>query len=89
MANTEKISVTLSPDLAQSVNDAVSTGRYASPSEVVRAALLNWQTLEPNQLGEVERLKNAWQAGVASGASEPFDMDKIKADARARLPIGR
>ncbi len=37
------------------------------------------------QSAEVERLRTAWNEGLASGAPQPLDMNKTKAKARAQM----
>jgi antitoxin ParD1/3/4 len=39
MQTAEKLSITLSPELAQMIRDKVTSGAYASNSEVIREAL--------------------------------------------------
>ncbi len=43
MTAIEKMSVTLTPDLAALVREAVERGDYASPSEGIRDALRDWK----------------------------------------------
>ncbi|MHB2265698.1 type II toxin-antitoxin system ParD family antitoxin [Aliihoeflea sp. PC F10.4] len=85
MATVEKVSISLSSELASSVRNAVESGRYGSASEVVREALREWKQREPLRRQEVERLRTAWQEGIESGASQPLDLDTIKRQAKARL----
>ena len=85
MSTVEKISIALSPELAQQVRAAVSSGKYGSASEVVREALRDWVMREPLRVAEVERLRRAWQQGLASGDPAPLDIEAIKRKARQRL----
>lgn len=85
MGAVEKISVALSTDLLRQVREAVDSGKYGSASEVVREALREWALREPLRAAEVDRLRRAWNEGLASGEAEPFDIEAIKAKARARL----
>ena len=89
MSNVEKISVSLSHELLDAVREAVDSGEYGSASEVVREALREWKLRKPLRLAEVERLRKAWDEGVASGLSQPFSMEEIKAEARARFEARR
>ncbi len=43
MGQVDKRSITLSPELAQAVDDVVAAGEYASASEVIRDALRQWK----------------------------------------------
>ncbi|NGN43306.1 type II toxin-antitoxin system ParD family antitoxin [Mesorhizobium sp. CGMCC 1.15528] len=85
MPTVEKVSVALSSDLLEMVKKAVSTGEYASASEVIREALRDWKLRQPLRQAEVERLRKAWTDGVASGESQPFDIEEIKQRARGRF----
>ena len=45
MANVERLSIALTPDMATIVRQAVESGDYASASEVIRDALREWKDL--------------------------------------------
>ncbi len=85
MPSVEKVSVALSSDLLEMVKKAVSTGEYASASEVIREALRDWKLRQPLRQAEVERLRKAWSDGITSGEAQPFDIDEIKRRARERF----
>lgn len=89
MANVEKVSVALSRELLNSVQEAVASGEYGSASEVVREALREWKLREPLRKQEVERLRRAWAEGLDSGPSRPIDADAVKRTGRERLRNGR
>ena len=89
MSNVEKVSVSLSHELLDSVREAVESGEYGSASEVIREALREWKLRKPLRQAEIERLRKAWDEGIASGGFEPFDMDEILAEARARFASRR
>ena len=77
MPHTEKISITLTPELAAMVNEAVATGNYASTSEVIREALRDWrekQLVRQRQLQEIGRL---WDEGIQSGPGRFRDMEEL------------
>jgi antitoxin ParD1/3/4 len=85
MSTVEKVSVALSSELLQMVKDAVASGEYASASEVIREALRDWRVRQPLRQAEVERLRKAWSEGLASGPSQPFDIEDTKRRARERF----
>ena len=85
MPNVEKLSVALTSDMVTIVRQAVSSGDYASASEVVREALREWQQRRAVDRDVVERLRELWEEGLASGPAEPLDMAAIKREARACL----
>ncbi|MEA1649174.1 type II toxin-antitoxin system ParD family antitoxin [Nitrospirillum sp. BR 11164] len=80
-----KLSIALTPELADAVKSAVASGDYASDSEVIREALREWkQRRAPVLHGETE-LRRLWAEGLASGAGRFDDIDAIKREARRRL----
>jgi antitoxin ParD1/3/4 len=80
----KKLHLSLEPELAERVDDAVASGAYASANEVVEDALRCW--MERSALAaDVDALKRLWREGIESGQSEALDMDDIKRAARARL----
>lgn len=52
MRNAEKVTVTLMPDLLQSVRDTVEAGEFATASEALNDAVRVWQR---QRLEEAER----------------------------------
>ena len=89
MANVEKISVALPPDMAGLVRKAVESGDYASSSEVIREALREWKARRAARNDAVAELRRMWEQGVASGDSAELDMAAIKKRGRQRLQASR
>jgi antitoxin ParD1/3/4 len=85
MANVEKVSVALTPEMLAVVREAVESGEYASSSEVMREALREWTRRRALERTEVEALQRLWQEGLESGPGRFPDMAAIKAEARRRL----
>ena len=85
MANLEKLSIALTPEMAGLVRRAVESGEYASTSEVVREALREWKQRRALQQRDIEELRRLWEEGLASGPERFEDMDAIKAEARRRF----
>lgn len=85
MANVEKVSIALTPEIAAVVRQAVESGEYASNSEIVREALRDWKLKRTLQRQEVEEMRRIWNEGLHSGASRFAGMAEIKAEARRRL----
>lgn len=83
MANVEKLSIALTPDMAAVVREAVDSGDYASASEVVRDALREWKLKRAVESEVIAELRRLWQEGLDSGPAEPLDMEEIKRAARA------
>jgi antitoxin ParD1/3/4 len=57
----EKISIALPPEMVAKVRQAVSTGEYASSSEVVRDALRDWTHKRQLQQNGIAELRQLWQ----------------------------
>ena len=85
MANVEKVSVALTPEMLAVVREAVESGEYASSSEVMREALRDWKRRRALERIEIEELRRLWQEGLESGPGRFADMAAIKAEARRRL----
>lgn len=85
MANVEKLSIALTPEMATVVKQCVESGEYASNSEVIRDALRDWRLKRTLQENKFFKLQSLWQAGLESGDGRFADMEVIKAEARKRL----
>jgi len=84
MANVEKVSVALTPEMAAIVRKAVETGEYASSSEVIREALRDWNRKRLLREKEIEEIRLLWNEGLESGPGRFADIEEIKAEARRR-----
>lgn len=76
----ERITITLTLDLATRVKSAVEAGRYGSVSEVLRQALRDWELAEARRQAELAALRAEVQVGVAqaqAGKARAFDADRI------------
>ena len=88
MPEIERLTITMPPELAAVVKQAVEAGDYASISEVVRAALRDWKLKRALQLEELAALKAVIDKGladVAAGRLNDFDTDRIIARGRKLL----
>ncbi|WP_250888568.1 type II toxin-antitoxin system ParD family antitoxin [Mesorhizobium sp. dw_380] len=70
MGQVDKRSITLSPELAQAVDDVVAAGEYASASEVIRDALRQWKDRRDLLGYTVEELRKLVQEGIDSGPAQ-------------------
>ncbi len=80
----EKISISLTPDLAAILQKAVEKDGYASTSEVVREALRDWRAKRAARQQTIEEAGRLWDEGIASGRSGFHSVEEIIADERAR-----
>ncbi len=85
MPNVEKMSLALTARQAAMMRDAVSTGAYATTSEIVREAMRDWETKWMARNEEIRRLKALWDEGKASGPAQPLDFDELRKEAAAKL----
>lgn len=77
---TKSTSVPLDDNSAQYVEDQVSSGRFASASDVVREAL----ELMREREAKLAALRAAIHEGLHSGDAKPIDREAFYAQARAR-----
>jgi antitoxin ParD1/3/4 len=87
MSKVEKISVALTPEMAQMVKANVGSGDYASSSELIREALREWRQRREMQVQAREELGKLSDVGVASG--EPIDGPVAIGGLHAKLGAGR
>lgn len=67
MSKVEKVSVALTPELADAVRVAVEAGDYASTSEAIREAIRQWNERREERAAKLADLRAAIQKGVDSG----------------------
>ena len=76
MAQAEKISITLPPDMLASIKDKVQTGLYGSTSEVIRDAVRLWQKQDEEHQARLsvirQRLENSANSGRPVPLTEAF-----------------
>jgi len=85
MPDIQKVSIALTGEQLAALKEAVETGEYATTSEAVREALREWQWKREFRGSELERLREAWDKGVASGRAAPMTRDEFLQEARKRL----
>jgi antitoxin ParD1/3/4 len=73
MANVEKLSIALPPEMAGSVRDAVQSGEYATASEVIREALRDWKLKRRMAALEEDELRRLVREGIESGPGIPAE----------------
>jgi antitoxin ParD1/3/4 len=85
MANVEKISIALTPEMNTFVREAVQTGDYASASEVMREALRDWRQRRTERAHAIGELGRLWDEGISSGPSVDGReaLDRIRAEVQA------
>lgn len=80
----EGLQVSLTDDLKEFVNARVSSGEYASASEVISNAL-RLMGLQEENAAKLKWLQQAYREGIASGDAGEWDFEAFKIKARARL----
>jgi antitoxin ParD1/3/4 len=87
MANVKKRSLSLTPDLDDAIQRRIASGRYASQSEVIRAALRVLERDEEEQARKLAALDAALARGIADAeAGRVMRLDD--AFARIRKELG-
>jgi len=87
VADHDKLTVLLPPDLARTVREALDGERYLVESDVVIDALNDWKVKQAIRADKLARLRELVSDGLSSGA-EPLasdEFDRIKRKGRARL----
>ncbi len=85
MSTVKKLSIALTPEMANEVQAAVSSGDYASSSEVIREALRDWRRKRALHAQEIEELRKLWREGIDSGPGRYESIDELIDSARKRL----
>ena len=81
------MTISLSPQQASRVQQAVATGDYASNSEVMREALRLWEQREEIRALELGRLKRAYIEGMASGEGREVTAEALLAEFKEKALI--
>ncbi|MCZ6805034.1 MAG: type II toxin-antitoxin system ParD family antitoxin [Proteobacteria bacterium] len=87
MMRVERITVTLTADMAKTVKGAVTSGHFASNSEVVRETLRDWRQKQLIQTRELEALRQDIGQGlddIEKGRVKDFDTGRIVAKGKKR-----
>jgi antitoxin ParD1/3/4 len=87
MANVEKLSVAVTPEMAAMLREVVGSGEYASASEVVRDAMREWRARRDERAKALEEIGKLWDEGIASGTS--VDGKEALGRIRAKLTADR
>ena len=85
MSNVEKISVSLPQEMTAIMKDAVSTGAYASTSEIVRDALRDWQQKQVERDVVIKKYRKMVDDALASGPLSDYSIEDIVQRGRERL----
>ena len=81
MTTAEKISIALPPEMVRTVRSAVSTGEYASSSEVIRDALRDWTYKRSLRQQGVTEFRKVWEEAMndkSSGISPDEVLDRLE-----------
>lgn len=88
MSAIERITVTLTAEMAEEVRAAVKAGEYASNSEIIREALRDWKYKKVVRDGQLEKLRAGIQEGlsdVKAGRVKNFSARRIVEKGKKRL----
>jgi antitoxin ParD1/3/4 len=85
MPNVEKVSVSMTPQHAELLRDAVNSGAYATGSEVVREAMRDWSAKWMQKREDIAKLRAMWEEGKASGPAVEVDFEAVLDEARREI----
>lgn len=77
------LTISLSQRQIARLQQAVASGSYASNSEVLRDALRLWEQRRELRELKLNRLKRAYDEGMASGEDRPIDAESLLAELKA------
>ena len=92
MTELERLTITLTPELADTIKAAINEGDYASASEVIREALREWKVRRELRHEELAALKADIDKAldeVAAGRLAEFNRERIVERARKLLAAHR
>lgn len=85
MRSIHKISIALTGEQIGVLKAAVEAGEYATTSEIVREAIRDWQFKRELRQEDIQRLRQMWDEGKASGKAKQVDLAGLRQEARLRL----
>jgi antitoxin ParD1/3/4 len=85
MSNVQKISISLTPEMASALKEVVATGAYASTSEIMREALRDWEAKQLRKQEQMAKLRKMLQDSLDSGPPVPFVPGDTQRRGRERL----
>ena len=71
MSEVRKVSIALTEEQIEALKAVVATGEHTRTSEVVREAIRDWQFKRELRQKDIERLRQLWDEGKASGPLKP------------------
>lgn len=80
MSNLQRLTVTLTEEMAHTIRAAIQAGEYASSSEVIREALRDWEHKKAMQENALQELRAKIRAGmddIEAGRVQDFDPERI------------
>jgi antitoxin ParD1/3/4 len=85
MSAVHKVSIALTSEQIGVLKAAVDAGEYATTSEIVREAIRDWQFKRELRQEDIQRLRQMWDEGKASGKPKQVDLTSLRQEARSRL----
>jgi antitoxin ParD1/3/4 len=85
MPDIQKVSIALTAEQLSALKAAVDAGEYATTSEIVREAIRDWQFKRELRKEDVQRLRELWAEGKASGPAKAVDFESVKRHGRKRI----
>ena len=92
MSDIERLTITVTAEMARAIRAAVKSGDYASTSEIVREALRDWRAKRETQIHALDEMRAFIAEGVrdvVEGRVSDFDAEEIKRRGRELLAKSR
>jgi len=80
MDTLERMTITVTPEMAKGIREAIKSGYYASTSELIRDALRDWKLKRELQSRELLALREELERGqddIDAGRVHDFDTKRI------------
>jgi putative addiction module CopG family antidote len=83
----ERLTIRITSQMAERIREAVASGQYRSPSELIRDALQEWELSRARREQALRELRAEIEKGLAdyeAGRVTDFDAEEIIREARGR-----
>ncbi len=81
----ERITITLPPDMLDSIKKKVDSGSYGSTSELIREAMRLWKRQEEEHQARLALIRERLSRSVKSGTPVPLDTAFKKIEGRHKI----
>ena len=87
MKSVQTISVELTPELNDFLQDVIAAGHFSTTGQVVAEALRRWKIYEEAKQQSLTHMRALIQEGIDSGPGREIDFDEFKAELHAEFAV--